>query len=331
MRRNLALILSLLLIPSVLSASESSFTDEQLTEISKLLQVEREKIRQEILLEVKEKGVKECERSEPLTQMEGQNESIEADKVSDPPTDAVASSNSELVVPATFNNKASTFDRSLNNNTSGFEVEASTASSRASIRFSREKSTPGALDEPLKFSSSTVTVSAPLDKKNDITNISTLDGFANSFKINYSLFKWSGIPTFIGESNPAIKRNDWAYGLNASLGYEKFNFYDSGSLTKEDSSKTPWGVGIFSGLIAAGKATVVSSGLKYQSTYESSAKKTICPPGTDVVPTECIAGNFGDPKNKKKTADLFRHSFPVYFWQVFRSTKGYWLQLTTHS
>lgn len=77
------------------------------------------------------------------------------------------------------------------------EIAATSDASKVSIRFAREESAGRSGSDYSSFTAWSLTTSAPLDKKNDPTEIANLDGFANAFKasLNFTQF-------FVARQNP---------------------------------------------------------------------------------------------------------------------------------
>ena len=104
-----------------------------------------------------------------------------------------------------------------------FELSASTANSKASVRVGATRS-EGNL-EHLTFSSTSATVSAPVNKQDDFTNLATLDGFANAAELalRYSKLVVAGaanprLPD--GEPSPRMKEVYDRAGLDPDIYYD---------------------------------------------------------------------------------------------------------------
>lgn len=86
-----------------------------------------------------------------------------------------------------------TIDRAVNSGREAIEINASTDASQAAIRLDNTASwTSGKFK---KFSTTTATISAPIDKSDNVTDFATLDGLANSssIELKYSQVIASGL------------------------------------------------------------------------------------------------------------------------------------------
>lgn len=173
--------------PSV--ASDPVFTKEQLRLIKAMIAEERELLRKEV-------------RQEVLAEMNHEKTSTEVPVANATQIPAEASSiKSEVPINLvdTFFNKigAVTIDRVLDAPPSneektgvGFELSTMNENNRATLKLKRVLSTDTSADlvgppgsKKGMFSTYSLSASAPISKDSDITNVATLDGFANAFEL----------------------------------------------------------------------------------------------------------------------------------------------------
>jgi len=283
-------------------AAEAAFTDAQMKVIEKMLQDQRE----EILVELG------YDRDHPAhASVTPEPAPAETPSALEPKSGNLPLVTYQALRQEVFDGRqAVLMGRSISSGASGFAIEGSTAESRASIRLSIEYPDSATLESGVgRFSGTDITFSAPLNKNDDLTNISTLDGLASSFQVSVA---HSNFRVKTKENFPKNAWN-WVYGAEATLGYKNFNFYDRTSITKQDQTETPWSTGLFGGFISADNRSLVSMGFEYQKSYQSSTSKTVCPSSTTTAWVDCITGNIGSPIKKIKHLAyldyrrLFRH------------------------
>jgi hypothetical protein len=188
-------------------------------------------------------------------------------------------------------------DRSISTGKSGFAIEGSTENSRASIKLSiAHPSSARIVSGVGRYSGTDITISAPLNKNDDLTNISTLDGLANAFLLKVAHSNFRVKPTAVFPDNAW----DWVYGVSATLGYENFNYYDNTNITRQEQTEVPWGAGLFGGFISSTSDSLISMGLDYQKSYDKSKSRTVCPQSMTTAWVDCITGNIGSPVKKIK-------------------------------
>lgn len=96
----------------------------------------------------------------------------------------------------------------------------------------------------------------------------------------------------------------WAYGVEATIGHENFDYRDPLTLDKRDQDETPWGINVFGGVIPGGFDTLFTLGFEFQESYKANPTSTSCPVATAGV-VACTTGNIGAPKRKEKHLTYF--------------------------
>lgn len=104
----------------------------------------------------------------------------------------------------------------------------------------------------------------------------------------------------------------FAFGVEGSIGYRKFNFVDAASFSKGSAQKVPWGLKAFVSLLPGLGLTSLTGALEYQDAYKDQDTAVICPAGTGGT-VQCLSGPLGAPKNDRKLLGSleFRHLFTL--------------------
>jgi len=87
----------------------------------------------------------------------------------------------------------------------------------------------------------------------------------------------------------------WTYGLKGTLGYQTYDFFQSGTLASQSDSKLPWSAGAYIGFIPPRTEAFLSAGAEFQRAYKPTKQKIECPVSTGPS-TECVNGSIGPPK-----------------------------------
>jgi len=174
-------------------AGDSTFTPDQLLEIHKLLEAEREAIKQEVILELCQENPDICDQIKPQVVIaqpptKSQPSRSEAPVSSLPAQVSIEPHTASQSMMGTLRNSMT--DRSLATDGARFDIEASTASSRASIELGRTLSMFNGNNRG-EFANLSFAFSAPLNKDEDNTTIATLDGLTNAFQASMKLSKFN--------------------------------------------------------------------------------------------------------------------------------------------
>jgi hypothetical protein len=102
-------------------------------------------------------------------------------------------------------------------------------------------------------------------------------------------------PEFL-ESFISPDARKWTYGLKGTLGYESYDFFQSGTLASQSDSKVPWSAGAYIGFIPPRTETFLSAGAEFQRAYKPTKQKIECPVSTGTI-AECVNGSIGPPKS----------------------------------
>jgi hypothetical protein len=103
----------------------------------------------------------------------------------------------------------------------------------------------------------------------------------------------------------------FAFGLEGSVGYRKFEFLDPVTLAKGSDEKMPWGVKLFGSIFPGPSLTSITGAFEYQSAYEEHKASTVCPVDVTATFVKCTSGSLGGPDHKKKALGSLelRHMF----------------------
>jgi len=104
----------------------------------------------------------------------------------------------------------------------------------------------------------------------------------------------------------------WAYGLEGSVGYNKFSYLDIATGAKGEVDKVPWGAKAFVSVLPASNISSWTAGLEYQRTWKEQDLSALCPAAAP-TPTICPTGPGGAPtRTSKLLASLeYRQLIPL--------------------
>ncbi|WP_256077952.1 hypothetical protein [Massilia sp. YIM B04103] len=134
------------------------------------------------------------------------------------------------------------------------------------------------------------TLSAPVGKTSGPTKLGTLDGLADSAKIQYS---------FTQRQISDLDRPDgasWAFGLAPEVGSKKFTYNDASTYTEKEVTRTPYGLTLGASYQFGESLPLLFARYAFQRKYEDSKSKVLCRPNAEVI--ECIQGPVGEPQRK---------------------------------
>lgn len=89
----------------------------------------------------------------------------------------------------------------------------------------------------------------------------------------------------------------FAFGLEGSIGYRKFTYFDALSLAELSSEKVPLGAKGFVTWFPNASLTAVTGSLEYQRSFEDQRSAVLCP-ASDGAPVRCVNGPIGAPNRK---------------------------------
>jgi hypothetical protein len=237
-----------------------------------------------------------------------------------------------------------------------FSFNAGEQNSRATIRIASDSS--GSKEEPVeaakvrRFSTKSIALSSPFDKKN-VTNVATLDGFANSTELRLDFSKWyvPGLRNPFGteeydswcrlanakddcqshEVKEGLQRiglghlfdefrglyldpdrRRWSWGALLKVGHESFDYFGP-ELTKQDTSKVAWAAGAHFGWIPRHSKMFNLVGVEWQRSYVASRSTAACLASEDTV-LSCVTGALAEPTEKNKHLVYWesRGTLPLY-------------------
>lgn len=199
------------------------------------------------------------------------------------------------------------------------EIATSTDKSKATLRYA--VSTSGAQDLPPPTDTSTkitgcnhalsIEISSPLDKSDNITDITTLDGLANAvtLKISYARYIdsiWRNPPG----SEEVLDTSRYFFGGSATIGREDFDYVDFDAFDDASENEEPWSVTAFFGG-DVGSWTITAE-VKLEESFEDQDSITRCRSIMDSMDLDCMTGSPGPPteKDSRQASVEFRKLLP---------------------
>jgi hypothetical protein len=165
-----------------------------------------------------------------------------------------------------------------------FEIRAGTDASKASI-----KASFGDISYGDYSAKGALSLSAPLDKNNDVTKIAAFDGFVNSSAI--SLGSTIYRHKFDGTEIESI----YLGGFSSSVGHKSFDYTDASNLSEKKTTKTPYSAGVFLGSQIGKSASFVVLSFDYKSEYKDAKSKGVVLPADGTGREFVRTGPFGAP------------------------------------
>lgn len=95
----------------------------------------------------------------------------------------------------------------------------------------------------------------------------------------------------------------WLWGLNASVGHDRFNHRNPADFSEQKGERTPWGVSVNGGIMPFRELLYLGGGYEYKRQWVDAKARTLCQPAAS-GPQECFTGPFGRPV-RQDTSDLF--------------------------
>lgn len=206
---------------------------------------------------------------------------------------------------------AATQDSKAIGGVSSILVAANQAGGNATIKFAQSAEA----QEAGKLYS--LTLSSPLSKSSDTTELGTLDGLANAASASFSFAHMRPLDSGHLDSTPFL-----ILGASGKVGYQTFNYYDGTSLAKKHNAKTPTSASVFVGVTANNNIPLMFlARFEYQNAYKDADSKVLCPDGNS-FPVTCVSGAIGSPvRTEKKIISIeARYEGP---WLEVRPTISY--------
>ena len=206
---------------------------------------------------------------------------------------------------------ATTQDSKALGGVSSILVTANQAGGNATIKFSQ----PDKAQQDGKFYS--LTLSSPISKSSDTTQLGTLDGLANSANASFSLAHMGPLNKDHLDSTPFF-----ILGASGKVGYQTFNYYDGVSLAKKNSAKIPTSASVFVGVTASNNVPLMFlARFEYQNAYKDADGKVLCPNGSS-FPITCVSGAIGLPKRTEQKIVSFEGRYEGQWFEI-RPTVSY--------
>lgn len=235
------------------------------------------------------------------------------------------------------------------------EVSTSQDQTNVSVQVSRDDggkvdlhalSFPEGTEKRSAYNAWVLTLKAPVNKKDDTTELANLDGLADAFTATFKynhLIIWRRNPSpealravcdpdncdsgeikkRLGQSgydkwhNLNFAPDQLAWGALASIGTKSYEFLEAASVSKSTVHRTPWSLQAF-GAWEHYKAGLFTASLRYENAYKARDSGTRCPGGASSGVVDCVTDPLGPPKKTESTvaAFEFRRSDTLSGWQV---------------
>lgn len=98
-------------------------------------------------------------------------------------------------------------------------------------------------------------------------------------------------------------RVDWsarAWGLEASIGYKKFNYIEAGPARASEDSRIPFGGKVYFSYLPDVRRNSITWAAEYQRTFKDATAGALCPAPVPGVETTCLIGPVGSPLENEK-------------------------------
>lgn len=154
-----------------------------------------------------------------------------------------------------------------------------------------------------------ISLSSPIDKSDNITDLATLDGLANAFTFTVSYSQYIDRIRRSGDGNTEGELDAWGFfwGGTATLGRESFDYVDLDDFDKQSNNERPWAISLFIGR-DFGQWTVTGR-LKLEESYKNQDDITRCRPIVGSTDLDCRSGPLGPPneENGRQASVEVRH------------------------
>ena len=188
-----------------------------------------------------------------------------------------------------------------------------------------------------------ITVSGPLDNKDNTTEPATLDGLSNAFALKIGYAQYHDVITLAPEKGILDEDSlrvpsTWFWGVSASIGRKEFEYIDFDGFDKATQTERPWSASAFLGI--DWRSWVYTARLRVQESYKDQESATQCRPIAGSTNLDCLSGPPGPPAKEDRrqfsvevrsrifkrvgVAPSINHDFeldvtgvdfPVYLWQ----------------
>jgi len=98
--------------------------------------------------------------------------------------------------------------------------------------------------------------------------------------------------------DPNKKTTVW--GIEATAGYQDFEYFSNEDSEATSTSKTPYGASIYLGRTIKNSSALIAAGIEYQRGYKHADEKTVCDEQEDNNLLSCETKPFGEPLENNK-------------------------------
>lgn len=181
----------------------------------------------------------------------------------------------------------------------GFELEVNNDKPEATISWARKSQPclrtggPDGATAHYRQTAFSASLSTPIGGKDDLTDPQVIDKLSNGTKLTLgvSRFGFSGSDAGSGY-RPGM---GWQIGVEASIGYNKFDYRLPGTLAKASDGKVQYGLSAFGALFPSGRSMIGISA-EYQHAYKAQDEAVLCKPVVVTPADDCAKAAPGAPK-----------------------------------
>ncbi|MEM8492692.1 MAG: hypothetical protein AAF756_17895 [Pseudomonadota bacterium] len=184
-------------------------------------------------------------------------------------------------------------------------VNANTVKSNAVVKYTSATSAAENLPPEDNFDwidgcnhSLSLSLTAPLDTSDEVTELANLDGLADAYTLTVSYSRYVDRVRRNPNPAPGTLLENWSYfwGGEARIGRENFKFIEADSISETEEDETPWSVAVFGGH-ELGRWTVTYRA-KFEQQYKPQNDVVRCPSSAvEVEFIDCISGANGGPND----------------------------------
>jgi hypothetical protein len=177
------------------------------------------------------------------------------------------------------------------------------------------------------YESWSLTLKAPVNKKEDTTELANLDGLANAFTASLKYNRYylmrrnptddelrpvcdpancdsAEVKKRLGQAGydrwHALFFSPYQYGWGgaATVGTQSYEFIEHTGTAKLKQHQTPWSLQLFGG-VERTKVGLFTVSLRYEDAYKAQDSGTNCPTGATTAVVNCVTDPIGAPKKKE--------------------------------
>lgn len=187
-------------------------------------------------------------------------------------------------------------------------ITATSANSVASVAFTTV--CPNISDSWATFASHNLTLSSPVSKSANTTDLASQNGLANAATLSYGFYYFFTPVQQQPSGHKAPAPGGFVLGGAGKLGYQTFKYVDTTSLKSASVNERPWSGSVYGGWQPKfAEQILFLLREEYQSSYDDAKNGTICPVTAGATQLNCASGALGTPTNKivRLATFEFRH------------------------